>query len=129
MVHRLSNQPKAGAIMPIIRLIDGDMQWPLLAQRFTIGRDSNRDVVLISHSVNRCHALITRISGHWFIEDGDGLGRVSHGGVFVNNQRLSKRHQLNHLDVIKISNFHLQFLMEDESQTNQESEGNGSSQR
>ena len=93
---------------------------PILRDRFVIGRALECDLELSSRSpyntslagdgISRNHAILTRVEGGWFIEDGDGKGRASRNGTFLNNQRVSQAPVgLNDGDVILICSSMLAF--------------------
>jgi serine phosphatase RsbU (regulator of sigma subunit)/pSer/pThr/pTyr-binding forkhead associated (FHA) protein len=91
---------------------------PLQGDRIVLGRDAGCDVVINftmvppddnarTDSVSRRHAVIARAEGHYFIEDGDGQGKKSRNGVFVNDQQVpfSGRTPLRDGDHIRICGF------------------------
>jgi serine phosphatase RsbU (regulator of sigma subunit) len=104
------------------------MRLPLEGDRFVLGRESRCDVVInesLVHrkagsqtgSVSRRHAVITRVEGAYFIEDGDGQGNSSRNGTFVNDQRVTvpERRRLRNNDRIRICDFVCTFHEEREA--------------
>src|SRR5262249_43980247 len=74
----------------------------------------NRDctVIIDFPAVSRVHAIIQRVEGKYYIEDGDGFGNASRNGTFVNNQQIAKLTQLKNADRIKICDFFCTFYEE-----------------
>ena len=70
----------------------------LKAGKNVIGRHEKCDVVIDdsflkskdrrTDSVSRRHAVITSIDDKFYLEDGDGSGKASRNGTFVNNVRI-----------------------------------------
>src|SRR5262249_10548365 len=63
---------------------------------FVFGRDAQAEVVIASPDASRRHAEIASIP------DGDVLVDLSTNGTYVNGKRVSGRHRLKPLDVIRI---------------------------
>jgi serine phosphatase RsbU (regulator of sigma subunit)/pSer/pThr/pTyr-binding forkhead associated (FHA) protein len=97
----------------------------LKSDRNTIGRNPRCEIVLNDHlppddkgkkekrdSISRKHAIITRVDREYFIEDGDGDGKKSRNGTFLNGDKIDfpNRVQLRHLDKIGLCDLRLQFL-------------------
>lgn len=63
----------------------------------TVGRGDDNDLILLSKSVSRHHAVIVEVDGRWFIED-----RGSFNGTFVNDVKAQPgvRLPLRHADRI-----------------------------
>ena len=104
------------------------MRWPVLGDRFTIGRDPKCDAELHDiaskkgqfkerDSVSRFHSLLTQKDGQWFIEDGDGHGKASLNGTFLNEQKLAVpgRVPLGDKDQIRVCNLICVFRLEPDS--------------
>jgi phosphoserine phosphatase RsbU/P len=95
--------------------------------RVTLGRDPGCELAVTDamiapdrntrHSVSRRHAVLARIGDEWTVEDGDGKGRASHNGTFVNDHRLPflDPTALHDGDVIQIGDVRLQFHADDPS--------------
>ncbi len=91
----------------------------LLGNRTVLGRLGDCDVVITEsmlganpspkriERIGRHHATIARIEGKYFIEDGDGQGKPSRNGTFVNDQQVPfpGQHRLRHNDRIRICDF------------------------
>jgi len=78
---------------------------------FTIGRDSRRDLPIMSRKVSRNHARIEFKNGQYLITD---LG--SKAGTLVNDKKITTQ-TLRNKDVIRIADFRAEFVMEDERRT------------
>jgi serine phosphatase RsbU (regulator of sigma subunit)/pSer/pThr/pTyr-binding forkhead associated (FHA) protein len=104
---------------------DRGRQRVLEKDRTVLGRESDCDIVLTNPetlgrkhlAVSRRHAIISKIDGKYWIEDGDGNGRKSHNRTYVNGEMVAfpKRVQLRNDDVIKICDFSFIFRDEDSS--------------
>jgi pSer/pThr/pTyr-binding forkhead associated (FHA) protein len=82
------------------------------SERNVLGRDVRCEIVLNDHlpvvdkgkrdRISRRHAIISRIGTEYFLEDGDGEGKKSRNGTFLNGNRLepTSRVPLRHLDRI-----------------------------
>lgn len=93
--------------MPFLRLYSGgtlQKQWELGANRLTIGRATDNDIVLQNPEVSKYHAHI-ETDGHDYILVDDG----SANGVFVNTRKVS-RHTLAFWDEIQIHTHKLVFM-------------------
>ncbi len=109
--------------MPTLQLINGPQagtRWPVLGDRLVIGRIHGADVELKdpqqNPAVSRKHALITCVGSQWYIEDGDGKGKASRHGTFVNEKKLPcpGRHRLRDKDQIRICDYQFVFRLEAE---------------
>src|SRR5213080_4854739 len=80
-----------------------------------IGRDAVCQVRLVSdeidrrQAVSRRHAVIRRLQGQYFLEDGNGEGRRSRNCTYLNGQRVTTRTPLRDNDRITICDFKLTF--------------------
>jgi serine phosphatase RsbU (regulator of sigma subunit) len=125
--------------MPTLVFLNGPragIRLPVVGNRFLIGRATGCDVVIgratewdagtgavpggadgALGSISRRHALVICIEGRWYIEDGDGQGRQSRNGTFVNDERVPfpQRVPLRHDDRIRICNVRLAFQQDPES--------------
>jgi pSer/pThr/pTyr-binding forkhead associated (FHA) protein len=81
-----------------------EQQVQLSKERMTIGRHRHNDIVLSHPSVSGEHAVIVTILDDSFLED-----LHSTNGTFVNGHRIGK-HFLQHLDMIKIAKFQVEFV-------------------
>lgn len=77
---------------------------PLYKSSLDIGRSSDCEIQLVDRSVSRKHARISRVDGHYFIEDMGGKS-----GVILNAQKV-QHERLQHRDKIDIHPFQLEFL-------------------
>jgi sigma-B regulation protein RsbU (phosphoserine phosphatase) len=96
--------------MPSLRILKGNAaqkEYPLDAERFSIGRERSRDLVLDRNDVSRRHAEIVREDERFYLVDLD-----SRNHTYVNNRRLepNTRYLLKHDDLIRICNFILVFV-------------------
>ena len=90
-----------------------DDQGPRLvcleASSHTIGRDVSNSLVLRAKDVSRQHAILLRVSGRdnesfgFMLIDGDLQGKRSRNGIFINSQRWSSPHRLQHGDFIRFA--------------------------
>lgn len=85
---------------------DGEVlrEFPLLAQRMTIGRRAGHDICIEDPLVSHDHATIVTVHRNSFIED---LGSTN--GTFVNGAPI-KKHLLRHNDVITVGEHRLCYL-------------------
>jgi serine phosphatase RsbU (regulator of sigma subunit)/pSer/pThr/pTyr-binding forkhead associated (FHA) protein len=95
------------------------LRIPLAKDRTVLGRDGRCDVVLddcminpspdaLKDSISRRHAVISCLEGKYYIEDGDGQGKESRNGTFVNDRKLDppgQRFLLRENDRIRICDF------------------------
>lgn len=115
--------------MPTLQLLTGTRAgtyWLVRRDRLVIGREAACDVELRDpredrsrqpSPVSKRHALITYENGRWYIEDGNGQGKKSHNGTYVNGKQLlhPARHALQDKDRIRICDHQFVFLMDTES--------------
>jgi serine phosphatase RsbU (regulator of sigma subunit)/pSer/pThr/pTyr-binding forkhead associated (FHA) protein len=116
--------------MPTLLFLNGPRSGtrvPVVGDRFVLGRATECDAVVsipadpkvgsATSSVSRRHAVITCADGLWYIEDGDGQGRGSHNGTYVNGRRVPhpSRVALRHDDQIRICDARLAFHFDPES--------------
>ena len=94
---------------PFIELRDGESVQqliPLTEEEVTIGRTPASGLALTwDAQVSRSHAMLEAIDGVWTVLD-DGR---STNGTFVNEERVSGRRALHHLDVIRVGATRLRF--------------------
>ncbi|MBV8208156.1 MAG: SpoIIE family protein phosphatase [Acidobacteria bacterium] len=85
----------APAALPVLIVVQGQEErtLPISRSPFTIGRKTDRDLVIADPRVSREHAQILLEGNCMFIQD---LG--SKHGTFVNGQRVSERRQLSRND-------------------------------
>jgi serine phosphatase RsbU (regulator of sigma subunit) len=95
------------ASLLILKGANQGLRLPLEGEKIVLGRDPNCDVVIPGTAVSRRHALITRLQGKYYIEDGNGTGEKSRNGTAVNNDQVPfpGRVQLKDNDRIKICDF------------------------
>jgi pSer/pThr/pTyr-binding forkhead associated (FHA) protein len=97
------------ASMPFIELRDGggvQQLIPLTEEEVTIGRTPASGLALSwDGQVSRSHAMLEAIDGVWTVLD-DGR---STNGTFVNEERVTGRRALHHLDVIRVGATRLRF--------------------
>ena len=86
---------KSGPPARLVSLTDG-REYNLEAAPFVLGRDAQAEVVIGSPDASRRHAEIASVP------DGDVLVDLSTNGTYVNGSRVSGRHRLKALDVIRI---------------------------
>lgn len=67
------------------------------AERFSVGRNEEMDLVLDDDKVSLLHAELQRIGGQWTVVD-DGLSR---NGTFLNGERTSGRRRLHDKDELR----------------------------
>lgn len=88
---------RGGTAPAFIEEEEGDRRYPLVADRLTIGRDRDNDVVLDADKrVSRRHAHLVHREGQWVLHD-DG----SSNGTFVGDDRITT-HPLRHGDRFRI---------------------------
>lgn len=93
--------------MAFLRIYEGETlleQCELTAQRTTIGRAADNDIVLNGRGVSKHHAAIERTDASYVLVD-----NASANGVFVDGRRV-QRHSLRYWDEIQIFNFVLKFM-------------------
>lgn len=86
--------------MPTLEFLNGPRKGerlPVVGDRFVLGRADGCDAVLAEaphgpakprDNISRRHAVITCAAGEWFVTDGDGHGRPSRNGTFLNGRRI-----------------------------------------
>ncbi|AKG22596.1 FHA domain-containing protein [Calothrix sp. 336/3] len=82
----------------------GRKEIPLDRPVYSIGRDRDCDIRLVSHFVSRRHATLVRLprdhsSFYYRIVDGDAKGKVSSNGLVINGRRMPA-HDLKNEDEI-----------------------------
>jgi serine phosphatase RsbU (regulator of sigma subunit) len=113
LVDRLADLPRGfagGLRMASLLILKGanqGLRLPLENEKTILGRDPSCDVVIPGTAVSRRHAVITRVAGTFYIEDGNGAGEKSRNGTMVNNDAVPfpGRVPLNDNDRIKICDF------------------------
>ncbi|MBV9123995.1 MAG: GAF domain-containing protein, partial [Planctomycetes bacterium] len=70
----------------VVKGFQPGQRLPLPADKVFLGRDPTCGVILPDNTVSRKHALISRVQGKYFLEDGDGQGHKSRNGILLNNQ-------------------------------------------
>jgi hypothetical protein len=90
---------------PKATLEGGGGRWPLEAAVVSIGSDPKSDVSLTDPQVSHVHAQVTRHGSDMFLRD---VG--SRGGSFVNGQRLTLPHRLQHGDKLQFGQVELTYL-------------------
>lgn len=93
--------------MAYLRIYEGSTlkeQRELRAERTTIGRKPDNDIVLNAAGVSGHHAFIEHDQGAFTLVD-----NASTNGVFVNGERV-ERHSLDYWDEIQVFNFTLRFM-------------------
>ena len=91
--------------------------FPLRPAKTILGREPDCDIVLTSETaggevaISRKHAIIMREARACYIEDGDGKGRPSRNGTFVNNLKVPAggRVLLTDHDTIRIFDWEFEF--------------------
>jgi pSer/pThr/pTyr-binding forkhead associated (FHA) protein len=89
----------------------------LVRDDYSVGRAENNAIRLTERNVSRSHARLQRHGTSWLLAD-----HRSYNGCYVNGQRVSEAHDLDHGDLIQLGDYRL--IVEDDSRiTAQESEG------
>ncbi len=116
--------------MPTLQLLSGPRageRLPVLGDRFVLGRAAECDAIindalagiqpLRADSVSRRHARLVLTGGLWYIEDGNGHGRASRNGTYVNDQRVPVpgRVRLRDQDRVRICDVRFTFHLDPES--------------
>jgi predicted component of type VI protein secretion system len=108
--------------MASLKVLSGSQQGrtiDLEGDRIVLGRDAGVGIDLSepgggkrSNSISRKHAVISRVGGKYFIEDGDGQGKMSRGGTYVNDYQVPfpERRLLEANDRIRICDFVAAFV-------------------
>jgi hypothetical protein len=81
------------SILLIIKDNKGRREFPLEKDKYSIGRDPNCDICLFSEFVSRRHATLLRQQGedgspYYQIIDGNGKGKLSANGLWINGRKL-----------------------------------------
>jgi predicted component of type VI protein secretion system len=93
--------------MAYLRIFKGNAlleQRELTADRTTIGRTDDNDIVLNSRGISRHHATIERQGENFVLVDND-----SANGIYLKGQRI-RRHTLKFWDEIQLFNYVLKFM-------------------
>jgi serine phosphatase RsbU (regulator of sigma subunit)/pSer/pThr/pTyr-binding forkhead associated (FHA) protein len=98
------------ATLLVLKGANQGQYFTLTGDKNTIGRNADCEVVINLPAVSREHAVIRRIQGKYYIEDGDGKGNYSRNGTLVNNQPVTARTPLRENDRIKICDNLFAFL-------------------
>lgn len=112
--------------MAYLRVLKGDTlleQRELTAERTTIGRTADNDIVLNGRGISRHHATIEREDGHFVLVDND-----SANGSYLNGQRI-RRHQLAFWDEVQVFDYVLKFMAVSRSKAEEVAEAGGSRTR
>lgn len=86
-------------------------ECPLNKERMTIGRKAHNDIVINNLAVSGEHAAIITIQQDSFLEDLDSTNGLTVNGV------TTKKHFLQHNDLIEIGKYKLKYLNDQVSQT------------
>jgi pSer/pThr/pTyr-binding forkhead associated (FHA) protein len=92
---------------PQVEVMFGVQSWrvPLVAERTTVGKAPENDIVLDSDpTASHLHAILERFPAAWCVTD---LG--SSNGTWVNGERIWSSHRLRHGDDIRIGQTRLIF--------------------
>ncbi len=92
---------------PLLRVLSGSLkgrEFTLTAERYTVGREAESDIVIAQPEVSRRHAEIMRMASEYVLID-----LKSANGIFVNNLKLD-RAVLHHGDVFQIGSCVFQFI-------------------
>lgn len=92
---------------PLLRVLSGPLEgreFDLTADRYSVGRDPQSDIVIDQREVSRRHAQIARMASEYVLID-----LKSANGVYVNNLKLD-RAVLSHGDVFQIGSCVFQFI-------------------
>ena len=90
----------------LILSLDGVVlnDYPLIKERTTVGRKTRNDIVVDNPGISNEHAAIITILNDSFLEDLESANGLSVNGV------VTKKHYLQHHDVIEIGKFKLQYF-------------------
>jgi sigma-B regulation protein RsbU (phosphoserine phosphatase) len=105
--HAAPPVPAQGDVMASLHILKGPNQGEditLTADKTTLGRDPECDIVIPASPVSRFHAQLLRVRGRFFIED-----TQSRNKTFLNNQQVEARHPLKPGDKIRICDFIAEF--------------------
>jgi S-DNA-T family DNA segregation ATPase FtsK/SpoIIIE len=92
---------------PLLRVLSGPLEgreFTLTAERYTVGREAQSDIVIAQPEVSRRHAEIMRMASEYVLID-----LKSANGIFVNNLKLD-RAVLYHGDAFQIGSCVFQFI-------------------
>ncbi len=97
----------------LILSLDGEViqEYPLSAERMTIGRKDSNDIVINNLAVSSQHAAIITILNDSFLEDLDSTNGLTVNGV------PAKKHFLQNQDLIEIGKYKLAYLNDHVSRT------------
>jgi pSer/pThr/pTyr-binding forkhead associated (FHA) protein len=89
----------------IIQDDKGERSFPLYGERYSIGRDADCDIQLISQFVSRHHAMLQQHlrddgSHYYEIIDGDAEGQRSSNGLLINGRKRRSRSLENKDEVV-----------------------------
>jgi sigma-B regulation protein RsbU (phosphoserine phosphatase) len=118
--------------MPNLFVLTGSQKHtviPLEGDRIVLGRDGRFGLVITggqvsgsvparqANTISRKHAVLTRVGGKFYIEDGDGEGRPSRNRTYVNDIEVPfpERRLLAHDDRIRICDFVCLFQQDSDS--------------
>ncbi len=95
--------------------VEGQTSIYLLSQRWEeIGRSIQAPIRINHKEVSRHQAILVRVQGGYQIIDGDGTGRSSSNGTYVNGQRINT-HLLKSGDVIHFGSNVVKAIYQDEA--------------
>ncbi|SRR6056297_241177 len=77
---------------------------PIYKKSFTIGRDTDRDLILSTAAVSRRHAALYIDGGELYIEDSG-----SRNGSYLNGSRIEARTPVRHMDILQIGGYEFTF--------------------
>jgi pSer/pThr/pTyr-binding forkhead associated (FHA) protein len=103
----------AGLIVQRGGRLEGVVRWE--AERLTMGRATECDVLLATAEVSRRHALLVREGDRYEVRDLESIN-----GTFVNGEKISRR-ALQVGDVIRVEDFEITFVL-DRAPIDEESE-------
>ena len=92
---------------PLLHVLSGPLEgreFMLTADRYTLGREPQSDIVIAQPEVSRRHAEIMRMASEYVLID-----LKSANGIYVNNLKLD-RAVLHHGDVFQIGSCVFQFI-------------------
>jgi pSer/pThr/pTyr-binding forkhead associated (FHA) protein len=95
--------PGATAFLEVIQGQSNKSRYNLNGGALIFGRLGTSDVALQDEAVSNFHALVSRIDGHWVLED-----YGSANGTYINNHRIT-RQALKHCDIIRLGHTVMRF--------------------